>query len=60
MIADAPWMIAGTILMSIGFGLITTFKPDTDSPKWIGLQVLAGVGVGLGMQQPLMAVQTGN
>jgi hypothetical protein len=51
-------MIAGTIIMSIGFGLITTFKPDTGSSAWIGLQALAGIGVGLGMQQPLMAVQT--
>jgi hypothetical protein len=51
-------MIAGSILMSVGFGLITTFRPDTDSQRWIGLQALAGVGVGLGMQQPLMAVHT--
>jgi hypothetical protein len=53
-----PFMIAGTVAMSIGFGLISTFKPDTGSPTWIGFQVLAGAGVGLGMQQPLMAVQT--
>jgi hypothetical protein len=52
-------MIAGTVIMSIGFGLITTFKPDTGSSAWIGLQALAGIGVGLGMQQPLMAIQTG-
>lgn len=51
-------MIAGTVVMSIGFGLITTFKPDTGSASWIGLQALAGIGVGMGMQQPLMAVQT--
>ena len=51
-------MIAGTIIMSIGFGMITTFKPDTGSSAWIGLQALAGIGVGVGMQQPLMAVQT--
>jgi hypothetical protein len=51
-------MIMGTVVMSIGFGLITTFKPDTGSPSWIGLQALAGIGVGMGMQQPLMAVQT--
>jgi hypothetical protein len=44
--------------MSVGFGLITTFAPDTDRPAWIGYQVLAGAGIGLAMQQPLMAVQT--
>lgn len=54
----APWMIASSVVMAIGFGMITTFKPDTGSPSWIGLQCLAGIGVGLGMQQPLMAVQT--
>lgn len=51
-------MIAGSVVMSVGFGLITTFKPDTSSAKWIGLQALAGIGVGMGMQQPLMAIQT--
>lgn len=54
----APFMIAGSILMSIGFGLISTFKPDTGRPAWMGYQVLAGAGIGLSMQQPLMAVQT--
>jgi len=52
----APWMILSSIVMSIGIGLITTFKPDTGSSKWIGYQALAGIGVGMGMQQPLMAV----
>ncbi|RFU35223.1 hypothetical protein B7463_g1134, partial [Scytalidium lignicola] len=54
----APLMIASSILMSIGMGLITTFKPDTNHSKWIGYQALTGVGIGLGMQQPMMAVQT--
>ncbi|CAK7563297.1 MAG: hypothetical protein SEPTF4163_001162 [Sporothrix epigloea] len=53
-----PFMIAGTILMPIGYGLITTFAPGEPSSKWIGYQIIAGAGVGLGMQQPLMAVQT--
>ncbi|CAK7204767.1 hypothetical protein SEUCBS139899_007527 [Sporothrix eucalyptigena] len=53
-----PFMIAGSILMPIGYGLITTFAPGFPHSKWIGYQVIAGAGVGLGMQQPLMAVQT--
>jgi hypothetical protein len=52
-----PFMILGAILISIGFGLLTTFQPDTPQPKWIGYQILAGAGVGFGMQQPMMAVQ---
>lgn len=34
----------------IGVGLMTTFKVDTSSGKWIGYQVIAGFGRGLGMQ----------
>lgn len=53
-----PFMLISTVLMSVGYGLIYTLRPDTGSGKWIGYQILAGAGVGLGMQQPLMAVQT--
>ncbi|KAI9734103.1 MAG: MFS sugar transporter [Claussenomyces sp. TS43310] len=53
-----PLMIASSVIMAIGFGMITTFTPDTSKGKWIGYQILAGFGVGLGMQQPLIAVQT--
>jgi hypothetical protein len=53
-----PFMIAATVLMSIGAGLVSTFKPDTPSPKWIGYQILFGIGYGMGSRQPLVAVQT--
>lgn len=53
-----PFMYLSSIIMAIGAGLLTTFQTDTDHPKWIGYQLLFGVGVGLGMQQPLMCVQT--
>ncbi|KAK7550655.1 MFS transporter [Phyllosticta citricarpa] len=53
-----PFMIASSILMGIGAGLLSTFDVDTSSAKWIGYQVLFGAGVGLGMQQTLIAVQT--
>ncbi|KAK8055147.1 hypothetical protein PG993_000374 [Apiospora rasikravindrae] len=52
-----PFMIAATVLMSIGAGLLSTFQPATSRAAWIGYQVVFGFGVGLGMQQPLMAVQ---
>lgn len=54
----APLMIASTILTSIGVGLMYTFVPGTGHEKWIGYQALAGIGIGLGLQQPLIAVQT--
>ncbi|KAI9367709.1 MFS general substrate transporter [Aspergillus egyptiacus] len=52
-----PFMIASSILMAIGAGLLTTFDVDTGHSAWIGYQVLLGFGIGLGMQQPLIVVQ---
>ena len=52
-----PFMIANSIIMSIGAGLITTFTPSTNHPKWIGYQIVFGLGLGLGMQQANLAAQ---
>lgn len=54
----APFMILSSILMAIGVGLISTWKVDSGSAMWIGYQALYGIGVGFGMQQALIAVQT--
>jgi hypothetical protein len=51
-------MICSSIIASIGVGLMSTFTPETNHSMWIGYQAIAGIGVGLGMQQPLIAVQT--
>jgi hypothetical protein len=53
-----PLMIASSVLMAVGVGLLHTFHPDTNHSMWIGYQALTGIGIGLGMQQPLIAVQT--
>ncbi|KAH9827518.1 putative HC-toxin efflux carrier TOXA, partial [Teratosphaeria destructans] len=53
-----PQALAGVILMPIGAGLITTFNENTHSGKWIGYQILFGLGLGLAMQQGPMAAQT--
>ncbi len=34
-----PWLIAGTALMTIGCGLLTTYRVDTSTAKSIGFQV---------------------
>ncbi|KAJ7339834.1 major facilitator superfamily domain-containing protein [Mycena albidolilacea] len=47
-----------TVVMTIGAGLISTFKPDTGHAHWIGYQVIYGFGVGCGMGAPLMVAQT--
>ncbi len=53
-----PFFILSSILMPIGAGLLTTFTPETAHPKWIGFQVLLGVGLGMASQQQLNVVQT--
>ena len=53
-----PFMIFSSVVMSIGAGLITTFKRDTGHAEWIGYQVIYGFGLGLGLQQSGLAAQT--
>ncbi|KAJ5804551.1 uncharacterized protein N7518_000854 [Penicillium psychrosexuale] len=52
-----PFMIAGTVLLAIGYGLMSMFHTDTSKAVWIGYQIIAGAGAGLGMQQSMIAVQ---
>jgi MFS family permease len=54
----APFFMISTITMSIGAGLFTTFTQTTGHAQWIGYQVLFGLGLGFGTQQPINAVQT--
>lgn len=53
-----PFMLASSVLMAVGAGLLSTWETDTNSPRWIGYQFIFGAGVGAGMQQTLVAVQT--
>lgn len=53
-----PFMIASAFFMSAGAGLLTTFKISTTHPAWIGYQVIFGIGVGCGMQQTPIVIQT--
>ena len=53
-----PFMIASSVLMAIGAGLLSTWQVDTGHAKWIGYQAFFGFGIGLAMQQPLIAAQT--
>ncbi|KAJ5211939.1 uncharacterized protein N7498_003585 [Penicillium cinerascens] len=52
-----PFMLMSSILMSVGAGMISTFKVDSGTAQWIGYQILFGLGVGSGMQQTMVAVQ---
>ncbi|KAJ7746353.1 major facilitator superfamily transporter [Mycena metata] len=53
-----PFMLLSSVLMAVGAGLLSTLKPDTPAPRWIGYQIVFGFGVGTGMQGPLLAAQT--
>ena len=53
-----PFIYASVVVMSIGAGLLTTFTPSTNHEKWIGYQVVFGLGLGMGMQQATIAAQT--
>lgn len=54
-----PFVYAGSILMSIGTGLLmTVLLQHTSRAKWVGFQILCGAGIGLGEEQGLYMVQT--
>jgi hypothetical protein len=53
-----PFAYICAVLAPIGTGLISTWKPDTNHSMWIGYQVIAGLGLGLGFQSAIMAAQT--
>jgi hypothetical protein len=51
-------MILASIIAPIGEGLMTTWTVDTSFAQWVGYQALTGIGIGLGQQQPMVAIQT--
>ncbi|KAH6675189.1 putative MFS multidrug transporter [Halenospora varia] len=52
-----PFIVVGSMLVSISNGLLSTLSPETSTGKWVGYQIIGGVGRGLGMQPPIIAVQ---
>ena len=52
-----PPAIIGSMITVIGSGLLTTLRPDTSTGKWVGYQILAGTGLGIGYMQGITAVQ---
>lgn len=53
-----PVMLVGTSVMAVGAGLLTTLKVDTGTSKWVGYQVIYGMGMGMTFQAPNLAAQT--
>lgn len=54
-----PFVYAGSVLMSVGTGLLMTVHPhQTSRARWVAYQIICGAGIGLGEEQGLYMVQT--
>ncbi|KAJ8113440.1 hypothetical protein OPT61_g4434 [Boeremia exigua] len=53
----APIIVVGTALSTICTGLLYTLHVGTPAGKWIGYQIIGGVGWGIASQIPMMTVQ---
>jgi len=52
-----PFMAVAAALGTIGAGLLFTLDVNTSTGKWIGYQIIGGLGLGFGYQVPVMVVQ---
>lgn len=52
-----PFMIVGSVLTTVGCGLLYTLSTTSSSGQWIGFQILAGIGIGLALQVPIISAQ---
>ncbi|KAI1088255.1 MFS general substrate transporter [Rostrohypoxylon terebratum] len=52
-----PITLFASVFLSTGTGLLSLLQPDTSTARWVGFQILIGVGFGSGLQMPIMAVQ---
>ena len=50
-------MLVCTVIGSVGTGLLSTIAIDTPTVKWAAYLVVTGIGIGIGVQMPLTAVQ---
>ncbi|TAQ84223.1 hypothetical protein B7494_g7452 [Chlorociboria aeruginascens] len=52
-----PAALLSPIIAAIGSGFLVTFDVNTTTVQWAGFTILAGAGIGIGMQQGVVAVQ---
>jgi MFS family permease len=52
-----PFLWVGASFTTIGSGLLFTLKVNSGAGPWIGYQIIAGLGVGIAVQIPFIAVQ---
>lgn len=51
-----PFMWLGAALLTVGSALIHTLNVKSDPGPWVGYQLLAGIGFGMGFQIPYSAL----
>ena len=54
----APPAIVGSAIGTVGCGLLSTLQVNSSAGKWVGYQVLTSAGLGMAVQQGVIAVQT--
>ena len=54
----APPAIIGAAIGTVGCGLLSTLQVDSSPSQWVGYQVVASTGLGMAVQQGIIAVQT--
>lgn len=52
-----PWMISSGAISAVGYGLLSTIQPGTRLVLIIIYQIVAGVGMGFGVQLPITAMR---
>ncbi|KAK3315920.1 major facilitator superfamily domain-containing protein [Apodospora peruviana] len=53
----APWMVAASVFTAIGAGLLTTLDVGTVTSKWLGYQIIYGLGSAFGRNCPSICLQ---
>ncbi|KAJ5174506.1 HC-toxin efflux carrier TOXA [Penicillium canariense] len=53
-----PFSLIGAVLISIAAGLVSTYSPTIPLAQRIGFQIILGAGYGLGLQMPMIAIQS--
>ncbi|KAK7445464.1 hypothetical protein VKT23_014883 [Stygiomarasmius scandens] len=52
-----PFLLLSPVFLAVGSGLLYSINVDTSNSNIIGYQILIGIGIGLGMQNVIMAIQ---
>lgn len=52
-----PFMVVSGAVAAVANGLVTLFNPHTSTVEWAAFQALLGVGRGLALQMPVIAIQ---